>query len=339
MTVAIDHTPDRVSIQAAPTASENLVTLLGGIWLTAGLFIDGYAHANIINTETEDFFTPWHGIFYSGFAFSAAWIGYLMYRRRSAQPIRTWIPTGYGWAVVGIAAFAIGGLGDMTWHTIFGVEVGVDALLSPTHLLLLYGLIMVLAAPLQAVLRSGGSVWVATASVTMLALLAAFFTSFSRPLGRSWALTIQFDPRSGNDLWVSWMVGGVLLTTAVMTVAALYLIQRWERLPFGTITSVWAVPAVLEAYALSSTRLSAGLGGLAGGLVADALLRSPANSERLRVGRALTVGILITWAVWTAAHHVFDDGVVVPAEVWSGQVVLAGFMAAAIVMLAIPSSS
>jgi hypothetical protein len=155
MATALQRTRDHVQPQAPTTTAENLITLLGGVWLTAGLFVDGYAHANIIDTETEDFFTPWHGIFYSGFTFSAAWIAYLMYRRRGPDGLRTWIPAGYGWAVVGIGAFAVGGVGDLVWHSAYGVENGIDALLSPTHLLLLYGLIVVLAAPLQAVVRTG----------------------------------------------------------------------------------------------------------------------------------------------------------------------------------------
>ena len=45
-------------------------------------------------------------------------------------------PAGYGLGMVGVVGFAAGGGGDMVWHMIFGVEVDLEALLSPSHLLL-----------------------------------------------------------------------------------------------------------------------------------------------------------------------------------------------------------
>ena len=241
--------------------------------------------------------------------------------------------------LVGLVAFAAGFTGDGIWHTVFGVETGIDALLSPTHLLLLYGLVLVLAAPLQAVLRTGGSVWIATASVTILALLSAFFTSFVRPFGKSWALEIGFDPRSGNDLSAAWMVGGVLLATVIMAVSATYLLQRFDRLPFGTLTILWAVPAILEAIALSSTIRSAAAAGIAGGLAADVLLRQLKGSPRFTWGLAVTVGSVVTWSMWTLAQRVWLGPVDVPAEIWTGQIVMSAFVAMGVVMLATPPST
>lgn len=239
------HTATRTEQSA--TSWENLVTLLGGLWLTAGLFIDGYAHANIIDTATEDFFTPWHGIFYSGFTFSAGWITYLMYRRQNPNGMRSWIPPGYGWAVVGLGVFAVGGIGDLLWHQTFGVETGLDALLSPTHIFLFCGLVLILAAPLQAVRRTGGSLWMAVASMTMLSLLAAFFTTYARP--DAWTLEIAAIE---NSTWASWAIASIIVTTLLMGASALYLLQRFRSLPFGFLTTLWAVPAIGEAFALGA---------------------------------------------------------------------------------------
>ncbi len=340
MTITIDPVGTAATATEPPaTSTDNLVTLIGGIWLTAGLFIDGYAHSNIIDTETEDFFTPWHGLFYSGFAFTAGWVGFLMYQRRNPNGIRTWIPPGYGWAVVGVIAFGIGGIGDGIWHTKFGIEVGIDALLSPTHLLLLYGLILLLAAPLQAVLRTGGSVWMPITSVTILALLAAFFTSFIRPFGKGWALGIGFDPRRGDDIWASWMVGGVIIATTIMCVSALYLLQRFPELPFGAVTVLWLIPATFEAIALSSTIEPAIVGGLLGGLTADVVLRQLSGTRRFVYGAALSIGSVVAWSAWTLTQHLINDPVAVPAEVWTGQIVLSAFVALGITMLAIQPST
>src|SRR6266536_4204640 len=46
--------------------AEDLVTLVLTAWLIGGLFLDGWAHNT--RPQLETFFTPWHAVFYSGFA-------------------------------------------------------------------------------------------------------------------------------------------------------------------------------------------------------------------------------------------------------------------------------
>jgi hypothetical protein len=52
---------------------EHLVTVAVATWLMIGLFVDGWAHNNL-DTSLESFFTPWHALFYSGFAACAGWL-------------------------------------------------------------------------------------------------------------------------------------------------------------------------------------------------------------------------------------------------------------------------
>ena len=75
----------------------DLVTAAFVAWLIVGLFVDGWAH----NTRPllETFFTPWHALFYSGFAAVAAWVGWSVSRRRSRSTGASWraaVPPGYG---------------------------------------------------------------------------------------------------------------------------------------------------------------------------------------------------------------------------------------------------
>ncbi len=58
---------------------------------------------------------------------------------------------GYGLSLLGVSIFALGGVSDMIWHMLFGIEVNVDALLSPTHLLLAVGMALIVSGPLRAV--------------------------------------------------------------------------------------------------------------------------------------------------------------------------------------------
>jgi hypothetical protein len=111
---------------------EWLMALLSA-WLVGGLFLDGWAHAH--GKVDQSFFTPWRAVFYSGFvAVALAPFATLVRRRSQARTWRAAIPSGYGATLAGAAVFAAGGVGDLIWHTFFGIERGVEALLSPIHL-------------------------------------------------------------------------------------------------------------------------------------------------------------------------------------------------------------
>lgn len=53
---------------------------------------------------------------------------------RRGHSLRRALPYGYGLALAGVLLFAAGGVLDLLWHTLFGIEADLDALLSPTHL-------------------------------------------------------------------------------------------------------------------------------------------------------------------------------------------------------------
>jgi hypothetical protein len=112
-----------------------------------------------------------------------------MSRRRASGAVDwrlSFLPPGYEGARVGLALFALGGIGDAAWHTALGVERGVDALLSPTHLVLFVGLILILTAPFRAAAVAPDPVpgqWTVAASVTSATALVGFFLNFAWGLG------------------------------------------------------------------------------------------------------------------------------------------------------------
>ena len=63
------------------------------------------------------------------------------------------MPVGYGLSGLGALIFAAGGMTDLIWHTIFGIEAGVEALLSPTYLVLALGLGLIASGPVRAAWR------------------------------------------------------------------------------------------------------------------------------------------------------------------------------------------
>ena len=133
--------------------NEEFLGMVFGLWTIIGLFLDGWAHSH---QKPESFFSPWHGVLYSGFTAAALWAGWIAWRRRAdGRSLLETMPPGHLASLLGFALFGAGAIGDLIWHEIFGIEANVEALLSPTHLLLLAGGAIALSAPLRTMLRSG----------------------------------------------------------------------------------------------------------------------------------------------------------------------------------------
>jgi len=127
--------------------------LIGGVWL------DNWAHTH--GKVDKSFFTPWHAVLYSAFAVAAVFLVMSLVRNHNkGYPWREALPPGYDLSLLGVIVFAAGGVLDMIWHILFGIEVSVEALLSPTHLILAFGLVLG-AAVLSLFLREthGRNVW------------------------------------------------------------------------------------------------------------------------------------------------------------------------------------
>ena len=104
-------------------------------WFLVGTWIDSSAHS-YLNTDLESFFTPWHAVLYSGYAFSVLSTAYV---KNSIKDYKIDI------GILGAVIFGIGGGLDLLWHTFLGIEQGVEPLVSPSHLMLFLGAFLMLA--------------------------------------------------------------------------------------------------------------------------------------------------------------------------------------------------
>ncbi len=212
-------------------------------WLLGGLFADGWAHANRL---PDSFWTVWHAIFYSGFAACAAVIGgATAVRRASARDWGAAIPRGYRSAAVGVLVFAFGGMADTAWHTAFGVEVGNDILLSPSHMLLGLGMFLIVSGPFVAELwRDDPSASLARRLPMVLSLVAVFslltfFTLYSGPYS-------NFLGATGNGVTSDRVFRGLLgmfLFSGLISGLLLVVLRR-TRLPIGSITLILGLDGV-----------------------------------------------------------------------------------------------
>lgn len=91
-------------------------------WFPFGAYLDAWAHTHV--PELETFFTPWHAVLYSGFLAAAALTVATAFRNHArGDPWTRVLPAGYDPSLLGVLIFAAGGVGDMLWHLLFGVEV------------------------------------------------------------------------------------------------------------------------------------------------------------------------------------------------------------------------
>lgn len=232
-------------------------------WFTIGLFLDGWAHTHMPQLET--FFTPWHAVLYSGYLSVALFLVVAAFRNheRGYDWMKS-IPNGYGLSLLGAGIFAVGGVGDMTWHILFGIERNVEALLSPTHLILATGMLLMLTGPMRAAWRrppSASTGWKALLPTLVCLLFVfsvfTFFTQYAHPF-INLAGELPLGDNTGFGL-IS------ILFQAALLMALLLPIVRRFTLPFGAFTLVFTVNIALMSvlgnhYQLIPAAFLAGLG-------------------------------------------------------------------------------
>ncbi|MFC0006542.1 hypothetical protein [Micromonospora siamensis] len=309
------------------TRREDLLTVLLGTLLVGGALADGWAHINIVET-LEGFFTPWHGLLYAGFTATAAWTFWLAYGRRDTAP-RWWRdgwPRGYRLGALGVVLFGVGGLADMVWHETLGVEVGLDAAFSPSHMLLDTGAVLLLTSPLRSWWAGGEGGARAATGVASLALGAMASTIL---LTHSHAFRTSTPTRPlGPEVYPPLTILGVdayLVTTVALGVPFLLAFRR--RATIGTAAAVVAGPALFCLVMFEFPRLQvwAAAGAVLGAVLADLVLarldavRGPDASLRLPLAGAAFAAL-----VW--GGHLLGlalaDGVRWTPELWTGIITL-----------------
>ena len=324
-------------VSSAPTRTsrqEDLTTIAVATWLIAGLLVDVYKHSTD-GGNLESFWTPWHAMFYSGFLATAAWLFVLTVRRRRPEgTLLDWAPLGHRTALIGVAIFGVGGLGDAIWHTIFGVETSLDALLSPTDILLFVGLLLIVTAPLSAA-------WLDTdpakdmsfvgflpgiVSLSFAVLLVAGFFQYAWVLGADWLPRELYDPITGRGEGdVARGIAGILVTTLILFAPIHMVLRRW-RLPFGAVTTVFVVVNLITAIAFDMDRVGI-VPALIAGVITDILI---ATDVDLRV-MAFAAPVVL-WSTYFLLVGRIDQGIQWPPEVWSGGIFFAGLISLAIHM-------
>lgn len=298
-----------------------VVTVLATL-LVAGVALDFRSHVRGISFAEEGFFTPEHVFFYAAFLAIAAVIGTrTIARRRAGASWHEAIPPGYGAGVLGVLLFGFGGVGDFLWHSAFGFEENVEALISPSHLALATGAVLFLSSPARATWRRPSIVdgWRTLTAVVSLALalsIVVLFLLFVNPLAQPYA-TYESAPNG-----VSIGVAGFLILPTVLLGTVLAMVRRFD-LPTGALTLFVLVPGVASVVPTGHVVLLIAVGAM--GVVADALASlarpTPANPRVLRLFGAL---VPLAFAGSYMATLLAGDAVTWTVHVWAGAIVYAG---------------
>lgn len=328
------------------------------VWWVCGIFIDGWAHSNIPQLET--FFTPWHAVLYSGYlAVAITLLVKILQNVRQAAanangvvpswgaaikqslPGNRWlqaVPVGYELSLLGIGIFLISGIGDMTWHLLFGIEQSIDALLSPTHLGLALGAVLAMSGPLRAAWQrangSGTMSWrqlgPAIFSLTATMSILTFFTSYAATLLRPYPIMFATSGRTSGII-------DIILSTALLMGFVMLAIRRW-KLPFGTFTFLFTVNAALMAVFSPATGLLMLPTALLGGIGADLvyLFLQPTEEDPARVRLFVFLVPVIYYALYflnliliapllaSKRPLVYSTGITWTVHFWAGSIVIAG---------------
>ncbi|BCY12827.1 hypothetical protein [Actinoplanes sp. L3-i22] len=234
---------------AAFTARERWVLLVASAWLVIGLQLDAYAHAT--TPELETFWTPWHGVLYSGIAASGFTLLWIMRSRLPAIPTYQSLislPNALRIPLLGMASLLVGGGVDTLWHNIFGIEKNLEIFVSPSHELIILGMVLVAMGPaLMMATVPGrtlgfGSAWLVGISALFSVLPLHIYSLHAsalgfRHLGTGVAVPNVFSP-DGQ------LVHGYLFSTVLLLVPILMIGRRWP-LPIGLPTALVAIPALL----------------------------------------------------------------------------------------------
>lgn len=216
-------------------------------WLIGGAHLDAWAHNHIPQLET--FFTPWHAVLYSGLlAVLCFLMGSIIINHRKGYSWNQAIPPGYELSYLGAIGFIFAGLGDMIWHILFGIERNIDAVFSPTHLLLALCLGLIVSGPFRAAWRrkNTGQKHSFIELLPMLLSLAltlstiTLISQFAHPFVNTW-------PSYGQQLLFgeqALAVISMIFQTIILMGLVLLTMRRWT-LPFGSLTLVFTLNIAL----------------------------------------------------------------------------------------------
>lgn len=322
----------------------DLVVGAASLWIAFAFFIDAWSHENL---PVESFFTWSHALIYGGML---VLVGALVFARRE-------IPRAYRVPLLGVPIFLLGGAADMVWHHFFGIEEGVDIILSPTHETIGLGLMLVSSAPVFSALRYRAELRSLVAQLPMLFSVASWMVMVH------FATAYALDPAAGRlnappdahafsssyftatAITYYKLVGGILvllLQSFIVATFSLFVATRFDLRP-GALTlllvlgnTVPMLPFTNDSPLLLTTALMSLLAGIVGDVLIARMgpLPRPASSYRI-----FAVAVPATYAAIYVATTVILSGSWWDWSVLASVVIFAGVIGLGLSLLMFPGEA
>lgn len=344
-TIITNTASPRVCLPGHPEVSTRFewAVTLTSLWILFGLYLDGWAHINIPET-IDSFFTPWHGILYSGLGASIAVLGitYATSLKKGYHWLRS-LPPDYMTSLLGAMIFVVAGNLDFLWHSIFGFEDGVEALVSPSHLSLAVGGVLMISGPLRMAWGNSDTQntkmpWRALLSMFAVLGVFTFFTEFSNAFAHPHLLTGGI-PADETYLWDTTLLSYVLIPSVLFMGFILTAILRW-KLPVGSLTLLIAGNSTMM-YVItlrySREHWQVLVAALLGGILADVLLRILQPSrERVKALRWFSFLVPASLFLLYFLSLILTQGIWWNSNMWLGAIFFSGVTGLGLSWLVVP---
>jgi hypothetical protein len=320
-----------------------VMTALGG-WLVLGVVLDSLAH---VNGLPDSFFTPWHGVLYSGgLSLCTVLLTVVVGNYVKGYSWSKAVPKGYGLAVIGAMMFIGAGIFDMVWHVVFGIERNLEAALSPSHTALVTAMTLLLTGPFVSAWKKTNTsdqnwnYWLpALLSLVFLLLPSNLILSFANPYFRTYA---SRNYGLTGDVALGMGVLSCLFYTLLFTTIVLLLVRRWT-LPPGFLVAFVFCNLILGATALQSFKiipLVPMLGmAFAGGLIVEIFYRwFQPSAHNLKMVHQFAFAVPFSLAIlYFLVVALFGGGIGWTVHIWTGVIVASGGLGWLLSFVAFPS--
>ena len=289
----------------APTLQFDWAFSIANFVILVGFTLDGWAHLHL--GVIDSFYTPWHALAYAGLIISLAVLGAGIFQNKnklkklyfariagstSYKPVMThtnkklWsvrraIPLHYDSSFFGGVIFVLSGFGDALWHTLFGNEILLNGIISPSHLGLNTGWLLLSSGPICSAWSKARSKFrlfsPLTLSSGMFITVIGLATEYMHPASAVWLLSDKQAPIGQSEFYPQALsLTSTVVFAALMTGFLLILLKRWpwNSWQFGVITFIFSLNTSVMLFYAAKAHYELLIATFIAGLTCDGLLHS-----------------------------------------------------------------
>jgi hypothetical protein len=307
------------------------------IVLAVGIFIDVWSHSTF--GPDQSVLSPYHFLFYSAMGTIG---GLLLFTHttnlRQGYKWSAALPVGYGFSFFGVIFFTVAGIFDLGGHALFGFETGLEAIMSPTHMMLFIGWFIVAIAPIRAAFHKFKSeparnlgqqlpMILALVSALCAATLASFYYT---PLNEMSYAVQEMRVLNEEDALVM-EIAGIFIQTGVLMSVLTWIISN-IKLKVGILSLLFFLFGVL--LAITNLAPIAIVNTFLGGILIEVAYQilQPTRQQVLRFCLFGFVAPILLWGSYYGFYLVsgVGGGLWVTGYVWLGTVFQTGFIGLAL---------